>query len=984
MKKSNINENNFEVAHVAQALVDNGYLERLPDNYHQELFLDTEILLNFIKSTQPEEWEKLQEQYPGNTEGIFLKRVSSEIGKRGTLDVLRQGVKDRGAKFELAYFKPVSGLNPEHERLYKQNKFSVIRQIPFSLKYQKTLDISIFLNGIPIITSELKNHFTGQDYTDAIRQYYDRDLKEPFLKRCLVHFAVDNDRAYFATQLEGEITQFLPFNKDIENPEDKRGFKVAYLYYDLWHPDSLLEIIYQYIQKQEKEDLKTGRKTKKIIFPRLHQLTAVQQLVSSAKNLGTGKNYLIQHSAGSGKTFTISWLGHQLSQIHDKEDKRIFDSVIVISDRKVIDKQLKDAVKQFEKKLGVVQWAKKSSDLKKALETGINIIVTTIQKFPFVVEEIGKLKGRNFAIIIDEAHSSQGGEAMKTVKKTLTYTSLENAEEEDPKEKDIEEQILEDIKTRGRMPNVSLFAFTATPKQQTLELFGEKQQDGGYQAFSLYSMRQAIEEGFILDVLGNYMTYKTYFKLVKMIEDDPEYEKRKAVAVLKRYVDLHEHAIKKKAEIILEHFNKNVQTAVRGKAKAMVVTRSRLHAVRYKLEFDRRLKEQGSKVKALVAFTGTVKDEGQEFTESNMNGFPESQTVGKFDTDEYRIMIVAHKFQTGFDQPLLQTMYVDKKLKRVNAVQTLSRLNRKPSGKDNTSVLDFVNETDEIKEAFQPYYETTILSEGIDPNILYQIERDIDKAAVIDPSDVERFVDIWYSTEDQSNLHQILAPAIERFKGLTKEDMYLFRDNLRRYVKIYAFVAQIVSFVDVSLEKLYLYSRFLLKKLPFDKDSLPREIVESIDMDRYRIKPTYTGGIILEKKDGEIAPLTTDEKKPPVSEFNRLSAIIEKINEIGGTQFTEDDKIKFTKLAETISGNEDFQESMKAKNSKSNLKLLFKNLFDETMADMYESDLNFYKKIEANLSMKELIKDGLFEDVFRRDREFTKTTTSNRIKIKQD
>src|SRR3989337_1146901 len=861
MKKSNLSEKNFETSHVAKTLVENGYIERLPDNYNQELFLDTEILLNFIKSTQPDEWEKLQEQYPGNTEETFLKRVSGEIAKRGTLDVLRNGIKDRGVKFELAYFKPVSGLNPEHEELYKQNKFSVIRELPFSQKYQKTLDISIFLNGIPIITSELKNHFTGQDYTDAIKQYkYNRDPKEPFLKLCLVHFAIDNDRAYFTTHLEGEITQFLPFNKDIENPEDKRGFKSAYLYHDIWHPDSLLEIISHYIQIADK----------KMIFPRFHQLTAVKKIVNSAKKLGTGKNYLIQHSAGSGKTFTISWLAHQLSQIHNQQDTRVFDNVIIISDRKVIDRQLKEAVKQFEKTLGVVVWAENSSIFREALETGKNIIVTTIQKFPFVVDEISRLNGRNFAVIIDEAHSSQGGESMTTVKKTLSYTSLENAEEEDPEEKDIEEKILEDIQARGRMANGSFFAFTATPKQQTLELFGEKQPDGSYQAFSLYSMCQAIEEGFIFDVLENYMTYKTYFKLVKMIEDDPEYEKRKATAVLKRYVDLHEHAIKKKTEIMLEHFNKNAKGKMNGRAKAMVVTRSRLHAVRYKLEFDRQLKERDGDVKALAAFTGTVKDDGHEFTESNMNGFPESQTVKKFDTDEYRIMIVAHKFQTGFDQPLLQTMYVDKKLRKVNAVQTLSRLNRISPGKDNASVLDFVNETEEIKEAFQPYYETTILSEGTDPNILYQIEQDIYKFDVIDQSDVGQFTVLWYSTEDQSKLHQVLAPAIVRFKELTKEDKYVFKDNLRRLVKTYAFVTQLVSFTDVSLEKLHLFCRFLLKKLPLDKDTLPREIVENIDMNRYRIKQTYKGGITLEKKDGELAPLTTDEKKPPVSRFARL------------------------------------------------------------------------------------------------------------------
>ncbi|MBI4378449.1 MAG: type I restriction endonuclease subunit R [Nitrospinae bacterium] len=971
MKKFKLTENNFEVAHVAKTLVDNGYIERLPDNYNQELFLDAEILINFIKSTQAEEWEKLQEQYPENTEDIFLKRVSSEIGKRGTLDILRNGVKDRGAKFALAYFKPVSGLNPEHEILYKQNRFSVIRQLPFSQKYQGTLDIVIFLNGIPIITSELKNHFTGQDYTDAIKQYkYTRDPKEPFLKRCLVHFAVDNEKAYFTTQLEGEITQFLPFNKDVENPENKRGFKAAYLYHDIWHPDSLLEIISHYIQitgKPVPAIFKQG-KTKKMIFPRFHQLTAVKQLIDSARKLGTGKNYLIQHSAGSGKTFTISWLAHQLSQIHNQLDTRVFDNVIIISDRKVIDRQLKEAVKQFEKTLGVVVWAEKASILREALETGKQIVVTTIQKFPFVVDEISRLKGRNFAVIIDEAHSSQGGESMTTVKRTLSYTSLENAEEEDPKEKDVEEKILEDIQARGRLPNVSLFAFTATPKQQTLELFGEKQPDRGYQAFSLYSMRQAIEEGFILDVLENYMTYKTYFKLMKMIEDDPEYEKRKATAVLKRYVDLHEHAIKKKTEIMLDHFYKNVKGKINGRAKAMVVTRSRLHAVRYKLEFDRQLKERGGDVKALAAFTGTVKDEGHEFTESYMNGFPESQTVKKFDIDEYRIMIVAYKFQTGFDQPLLQTMYVDKKLQRVNAVQTLNRLNRIYPGKDEVYVLDFVNETDDIRKSFQPYYETTILSEGTDPNVLYEIERDILKFDIIAQSEIDRFAELWYSTEDQSKLHQVLSPAVERYKELSKEEKFTFKDNLRRYVKTYAFITQIVTFKDVSLEKLYLYGRFLLKKLPLDKESLPREIVESIDMDRYRIKTTYKGGITLEKKEGQLAPLTAIEKQPPVSEYDRLSAIIAKINEIGGTQFTEDDKVKFTRLADKIYADNHFKESMKT-NTKSNLKLLFKRLFDEVMADMYENDLNFYKKIEGNLSVKEWIKDNLFEDVFKRGRE---------------
>ena len=518
------------------------------------------------------------------------------------------------------------------------------------------------------------------------------------------------------------------------------------------------------------------------------------------------------------------------------------------------------------------------------------------------------------------------------------------------------------------MANGSFFAFTATPKQQTLELFGEKQPDGSYQAFSLYSMRQAIEEGFIHDVLENYMTYKTYFKLMKMIEDDPEYEKRRATTVLKRYVDLHEHAIKKKTEIMLDHFCKNAKGKMNGRAKAMVVTRSRLHAVRYKLEFDRQLKERDGDVKALVAFTGTVKDEGHEFTESNMNGFPESQTVKRFDTDEYRIMIVAHKFQTGFDQPFLQTMYVDKKVQKVNAVQTLSRLNRIPPGKDEVYVLDFINEIDDIRKSFQPYYETTMLSEGTDPNLLYEIERGILKFDIIAQSEIDRFTELWYSTEDQSKLHQVLSSAVKRYEELSKEEKFTFKDNLRRYVKTYAFITQIVTFKDASMEKLYLYSRFLLKKLPPDKKSLPREIVENIDMDRYRIKATYKGGITLEKKEGQITPLTAIEKQPHVSEYDRLSAIIAKINEIGGTQFTVDDKVKFTRLADKIYDDNHFKESMKT-NTKSNLKLLFRKLFDDVMADMYENDLNFYRKIEGNPSVKELIKDNLFEDVFKRGKE---------------
>ncbi|MFH1536026.1 MAG: DEAD/DEAH box helicase family protein [Patescibacteria group bacterium] len=956
MKKDNLSEKNFEVEHVVNVLVEkNRYLLRQPEDYDKNLFLDPEILLNFIKSSQPKEWKKLEEQYSSDVKRKFLKRVSDEVDRRGSLDVLRNGIQDRGARFELAYFKPVSGLNLEHAELYAKNQFSVIRQFPYSNEGNQTIDVALFLNGLPIITAELKNHFTGQDYTNAIKQYkYDRNPKEPFFKRVLVHFAVDNDKVFFTTKLEGEFTRFLPFNKDLENPNDQRGFKSSYLYYDIWSPDSLLEIISQYLQIEEKKDL---------IFPRFHQLTAVQSIIEDAKQIGSGKNYLIQHSAGSGKTYTISWLAHHLSQIHNAQDQKIFGSVIVVSDRTVIDKQLREAIKQFEKTLGVVWAAEHSRDLREALESGKNIIVTTIQKFPFVVDQLQQLKEESFAVLIDEAHSSQSGQSANTLNKTLSYSSLENAEKEDPPEDEIEDKIIEDIRLRGRLKHVSFFAFTATPKRETLELFGDKQSDGSFVPFSLYSMKQAIEEGFILDVLENYISYKTYFKILKKIEADPEFDKRKATAVLRRYVDLHEHAIEKKTEIMLDHFLKNVKGEMRGRAKAMVVTKSRLHAVRYKLEFDRQLKELGSDIKALVAFTARVDDGGNEYTETSMNGFPESQTRDRFDTDEYRILIVASKFQTGFDQPLLQTMYVDKKLNGLSAVQTLSRLNRAYPGKDKAIVLDFVNDPDDIQKAFQPYYQTAILSEGTDPNILYTLEQKIKEFSVIEDTNILEFARLWYTSEDQSSLHRALDPAIKIFNGFEEGEQMLFRKLVQQFVKTYAFVSQIVTFEDSTLEKLYLYCRFLFKKIPPGKIGLPKEVLESVDMDRYRVRKIFSGHLILKDEDSELKYNTEPSTTVAPTEIERLSLIISRINESSGASFTEEDKVKLGKITDAVKNDEGFQESRK-NNTKSNLQLLFKELFDKNLGDMYEKDFNFYRKIEDNPRLKALLKEELFEAVF--------------------
>lgn len=970
MKKSNLNENNFEKKHVVRVLVEeNGYVERTPDDYDKKLCLDAEQLVTFVKETQPREWEKFTEQYQ-EPEAQIAKRVSDEIEKRGTLSVLREGLADRGARFELAYFKPVSGLNPEHRELYEANRFSVIRQLEYSEKYNKSLDLALFVNGLPIITAELKNHFTGQTYTNAINQYRkSRDPKESLFGRCFAHFAVDNDKAYFATKLEGSKTVFLPFNKGIENPDDSRGFKVSYLYYDYWSKDSLLEIIKHYLTEVEEKDKKGKVIKRKLIFPRIHQITAVRNLLDEVHEDGAGKNYLIQHSAGSGKTFTISWLAHHLRQLHEEGERRLFDTVIVVSDRRVIDKQLRDAVQSFESTKGTVVWADRSDTLRQALENGRQVVVTTLQKFSIVAENMEKLSGSRFAVLVDEAHSSQGGESTRALSKTLTYNSLEEAGEEEGREGaeelSAEEYAIAEMRSRGRVPNVSFFAFTATPKQKTLNLFGRGKENGEYVPHSLYSMRQAIEEGFILDVLQYYTTYQTYFKLVKKIEEDPEYERDKVTGLLHQYVELQPHAINEKTKIMLDHFLNRGRHGIGGRAKTMVVIRSRLHAVRYKLAIERELRDRGmGHIKTLVAFTGTVKDNGFEFTESSMNRVSESQTREKFDEDDYRILVVAHKYQTGFDQPLLQTMYVDKKLQSVNAVQTLSRLNRTYPGKDYVTVFDFVNDADDIQESFQPFYETTILSEGTDPNVLYEYERKIEEWKMTPQDEISAFYEIWQKSSDQSDLHKALEPAVERFRELEREKAKEFKRLLRNYKNIYGFVAQIAEFADPRLEKLYQYTRLLVKKLPLDPDSLPKEVLESVDVNTYGLKETYSGGIQLISKDESIKPILPGEGKKEPSPKERLSAIIQRINEVsGGEVFSEDEASKLDELSRSIQDDEDFERSRQAENTQESLRILFNELFEEQFADMYERDVNFFKKVEGNEKAREIIKEELFNAV---------------------
>ncbi len=737
-----------------------GYRRRLPEEYDRARCLIPRDVVDFVLATQPKEWRRLTEHYGSAVRERFLSRLASEVDRRGALDVLRKGIRDSGVKFQLAYFHPSSGLNEETQRLHAGNLFAVVRQLRYSTRNEKSLDLVLFLNGVPIFTAELKNPLTGQEVENAIRQYKtDRDPREPLFAygHCLAHFAVDPELVYVTTHLAGPDTCFLPFNRgrfggagNPPVPPTRTGYATAYLWEETWARDSVLDLVRQFIHEVEEED-ERGRKTgtRFLMFPRYQQLDCVRRLVADALRYGTGERYLIQHSAGSGKSFTIAWLAHRLATLHDAADRRVFDSIVVVTDRRVLDRQLQAAMRQFEQTLGVVENIDTTSrQLKEALESGKTIIVTTLQKFPVIAQEIGELPGKRFAVIIDEAHSSQSGESTKSLKSVLASRSLEQAEAEEGEaetpEEELENVVLAEMEKRGRLPNLSTFAFTATPKPKTLELFGIERADGKFEPFHLYSMRQAIEEGFILDVLANYSTYKTYWRLLKKVEDDPRYDRKKAEYLLKSFVDLSEHAIGEKVRICVEHFAAQVQNHIGGKAKAMIVTRSRLHAVRYKLAVDKYLAERGYPFKSLVAFSGSVFDGGPPYTEANMNGFPEAQTAKTFDRPEYRFLIVANKFQTGFDQPLLHTMYVDKKLGGVNAVQTLSRLNRTHPEKKGTMVLDFANEADEIEKAFEDYYETTLLSEATDPNLLYEVQTRLSAFPVFTEADVNEFARVYF------------------------------------------------------------------------------------------------------------------------------------------------------------------------------------------------------------------------------------------------
>lgn len=983
-------EGGFE-AHITTYLItENNYILRENTSYNNVACLDTALLFEFLEHTQPKAVAKLKNYHKDLYETKIIKRLNDQIKDKGIIEVLRKGIVDgfTDTKLTLLYDKPVSAYNVEANTQYQANVFSVMRQVYFSTTTRQSLDMMVFINGIPVISFELKNELTKQNVTDAINQYKnDRDPNEPIFRfsKLMVNFAVDTEEVWMCTNLQKEKSFFLPFNKGDNNGAGNPtngGIKTDYLWKEILTKNSLTDIIQNFCQlvSTDKEYLdekgkKRTRKDTKLIFPRYHQLIAVRALLNDSSENGSGQKYLIQHSAGSGKSNSISWLAHQLVGLHDKLGKKhIFDTVIVVTDRRVLDKQIRDNIKQFQQVKGVVEAITEGSkQLKEALEEGKKIIITTIQKFPHIVAEIGELPSANFAIIIDEAHSSLSGqmarklnEALSKVKDEEELTNkLADFEEDEDDEVTGEDLIRVMVKSRKLLPNASYFAFTATPKNKTLELFGIPYQEGDktkYKAFHLYSMKQAIDEGFIMDVLQNYTTYQSYYALFKKnVENDPEYDIKKAQKKLKSYVESHEHAIKKKAGIMIDHFMENVIRKKRmgGLAKAMLVTSSRANAVKYKRAFDEHLKNINSPYKSIVAFSGEI--DGQ--TEVSLNGFPSVAIPSEFEQNEYRFLIVANKYQTGFDQPLLHTMYVDKKLGGVNAVQTLSRLNRSHPLKKDTFVLDFVNAADEIETAFKPYFESTILGEATNPDKLFDLQDALDNAQVYTREQVYDFSDKILANVPLEQLHGILNEVASNFKNdLSEEEQEAFRPKVKTYVRLYIFLSQIVAFENPYLERLYIFLNHLQNKLGGETSTdLAKGILDNIDMDSYRLTLQTTTNIVLEQGE-DLKPIPTEMRGGTNEpELDKLSNIIDSFNQRYGTQFEDTDKVRlmFESLANDVSKNEELRNSIRYSDDQ-NARITNDKVIEQEFLKHITTNFDLYKLYSDNKEFKEDFSSKMF------------------------
>lgn len=988
-------ERTFEIALVNALVEQGGYSEGNADDYSRELGMFKYDVLKFLQESQPKRWEKISAVHGADTDNRVIQRLHKELELRGALDVLRNGFTDYGVRFQLAYFRPASGLNPEALELYNKNSLKVYRQIYYSSKNKNSVDVVLALNGLPIATMELKNQFTGQNVSNALRQYANtRDNREvlfAFKKRCMVHFAIDQDEVFMTTKLDGGKTYWLPFNKGYNkgrgNPPVAGNYRTAYMWEDILRKDSWLEIIQRFIHLQVKEVETEGKTYKKeqLIFPRYHQLDAVREISKKVLEVGIGKDYLVQHSAGSGKSNTIAWLSYRLSGLHNSNNERMFDSVIVVTDRKVLDQQLQNTIYQFEHKSGIVKLIDKdSTQLADALGFGANIIITTLQKFPYIVDKVGELPDRKYAIIIDEAHSSQGGEASKKMKEVLAAKSLEDAEKEDVDDDYtvddlISEQIERSAVARGKQPNMSFFAFTATPKYRTLEVFGDKDAEGKPKPFHLYSMRQAIEEGFILDVLQNYTTYELYFKLTKAIEDDPNLNKKKAAKAIGRFVSLHPHNLAQKTEVIIEHFRSVVAKKIGGKAKAMLVCGSRMHAKRYYEEFNKYIQEKGyeTEIKVLVAFSGKVIDENTKpegVSEPDLTGYRESEIPGIFEKDEYKILIVADKYQTGFDQPLLHTMYVDKKLSGVKAVQTLSRLNRTHPGKEDTFVLDFVNERQTILDSFQFYYEVTTTEDETDINHLFDLKNRLDQFNVYWENEIDAFAQVYFNPatklnnpKQQKYLYSYTDNAVDRYKALDDEEKQdEFKKGLRTWTNLYAFLSQIMPFTDSESEKFYAYAKLLQTRLPKRDLSEALHLDDEVALEYYRLQKIKEGAIELQKgESGALSGTTEAGLKRPKDEEALLSEIINVLNDRFGTEFDEADKLFFDQIEEELLQDETLQTQARV-NKMDTFKYAFNDKFIDKLIGRMEQNTEIFERVLEDKTFGDLVKELMMKSIYRK------------------
>ena len=1010
--------------HIAEYLIwHNEYQYHPTGDYNKKECLLLPDLFDFLKDTQMETYRSLVAN-TGSEERAkksIIERIHSEMRQGGTINLLRQKEFDAGygCRFKLIYFQPNSGLSPEHQALYEKNRLSIVRQLRYGVtpkNEEDEIDMAIFVNGFPIATLELKNQQTGQTYINAIKQYMrDRSPKgEPLLdfKRCLVHFAVCEEQVYMTTKLDEQKTRFFPFNKTYQNIDvfDEDGndpYRTSYLWKDVLTRDSLLDLIQNYINIQEIEHKFYNPKTRAIetkttealIFPRYHQRRAVKALVADAKERGAGHRYLVEHSAGSGKSNTIAWLAFRLATLHNGEQNEhaVFDSILVVTDRRVLDRQLQNNLRQFAPQIGQLECidAKKgmtSQNLKLAIEQRKKVIVTTLQKFSVICDEIAHYPDRNYAVIIDEAHSSQTGEAARDMRKALSLveadefdrkylpsTEMEDAVNsllaEDDKLDNIDainSRVAIELKRKTSRHNISFFAFTATPKPKTIEIFCEHE-NGTKKPFDTYSMETAIKEGFIRDVLENYTSFKRYYKLVRSADiPDKEYEKKKAIRLLANYVDIQEAAIERKSRIMLEHFATTTAKEIQGQARAMVVTRSRLHAVRYKRMFDSIMQEMHLPYGCLVAFSGSVHDDETEmdYTETAMNNLGGKVDIpDAFKMPDYRILIVADKYQTGFDEPMLHTMYVDKRLGGTATVQTLSRLNRTMEGKDSTMVIDFVNDPEEVQRDFQVYYGENYMleEEETNPNSLYDVKSNVLSFNAFSQKDVDDFAAIYFSTETPNKIYPILNRVCDYVsKNFEDDQKELFRKQCNQFVKLYKFLCQVIAFEDIELEKLYVFLAALCKQLPFNPETLPYDVLNEAQLDSYKLQYQYTRDLSLESQDTAMTGMQPGSVTTRGGDdYEWLSNIIKLLNDTFGIDLSPEDKVDLQHLQDRLYKDDQLMSFFNKQNARDDVQEHFNAAVDDALLEFINTKLELYNKLTED-KVNTLFKSTWFNDLYNR------------------